>query len=394
MRRPYEGLKVVDFSTTIAGPYCTRLLADTGAEVVKIEAPEGDMMRGRPPLRSGASTAFGQLNAGKKSVVMDLKSPRAVDAVRRLVAGADVVVENFRPGVMKRFGLDWAALAPLNPRLIYCAISGYGQTGPSSQLPAYAPVIHAASGYDIAHLHYQEGRSRPDYCGVFIADVLAGTYAFGAIGAAIAQRHATGEGQLVDVSMLESMLALTLNEVQAAQFHVAPLRRPIFGPVETSDGYVMIAVASERTFQNLVCAAGHPELVEDPRFKTLADRRHHWPELMEYVEAWSRRLASGECLAALERQGVPASPYRSVEEALADPQIGHRGALATVHDAGGEFKVVNAPFLMSGATTSVQPHAPALGEHTREVLRAAGLADDAIDALAAESGAAGEGSAA
>ena len=204
-----DGLRVLDFTTTIAGPHCTRLLADLGAEVIKIEPAEGDMMRTRPPLRNGASTSFGQLNAGKKSIVLDLKAPQAVEAVHRLLATADAVVENFRPGVMRRFGLDYEALAPIKPELIYCAISGYGQTGPSSQLPAYAPVIHAASGYDLAHMAYQGEQRRPDYCGIYIADVLTGTYAFGAILAALYQRQSTGRGQLIDVSMLESMLSLT-----------------------------------------------------------------------------------------------------------------------------------------------------------------------------------------
>src|SRR6516162_3116227 len=216
------GLRVLDFTTTIAGPHCTRLLADLGAEVVKIEAPEGDMMRTRPPLRNGASTSFGQLNAGKKSIILDLKSPPGVEAARRLVATADVGVENFRPGVMRRFGLDYDVLEEIKHELIYCAISGYGQTGPSSQLPAYAPVIHAASGYDLAHMAYQGEARRPDYCGIYIADVLTGTYAFGAVLAALHQRQATGEGQMIDISMLESMLTLTLSEIQAAQFAVAP----------------------------------------------------------------------------------------------------------------------------------------------------------------------------
>src|SRR4029077_9135388 len=178
MNGALSGLRVLDFTTTIAGPHCTRLLADLGAEVIKIEALEGDMMRTRPPLRNGVSTSFGQLNAGKKSIALDLKTPQAVEAVRRLVATADVVVENFRPGVMHRFGLDYEALAPIKTGLIYCAISGYGQTGPSSQLPAYAPVIHAASGYDLAHMAYQGEERRPDYCGIYIADVLTGTYEF------------------------------------------------------------------------------------------------------------------------------------------------------------------------------------------------------------------------
>src|SRR5438046_7372949 len=171
-----------------------------------LEAPVGDMMRSRLPLRNGASTSFGKLNTGKKSVILDLKRPEAVEIVHRLVATADVLVENFRPGVMQRFGLDYPTLKTVKPDLIFCAISGYGQTGPSAGLPAYAPVIHAASGYDLAHLAYQGGDRRPDYCGIYIADVVTGTYAFGAIMTALYQRQQTGEGQLIDVSMLERML--------------------------------------------------------------------------------------------------------------------------------------------------------------------------------------------
>ena len=195
MTSAFAGLRVLDFTTTIAGPHCGRLLADLGAEVIKIEAPEGDMMRTRPPLRGGASTSFGQLNAGKKSVVLDLKSPLGVEAARRLVATAEVVVENFRPGVMRRFGLHYEAIQTIKPEIIYCAISGYGQTGPSANLPAYAPVIHASSGYDLAQIAHQEETRRPDCCGIFIADVLTGTYAFGAIMAALYQRQLTAKAR-------------------------------------------------------------------------------------------------------------------------------------------------------------------------------------------------------
>src|SRR6478752_3713867 len=235
--KSFDGLRVLDFSTTIAGPQCTRMLADLGAEVIKIEPAEGEMMRTRAPLRNNCSTAFGQLNIGKNSLVLDLKSPKGVEAIRRMVATADVLVENFRPGVMRRLKLDYGSLHELNPKLIYCSISGYGQTGPSAELPAYAPVIHAASGYDMAHLAYQPGRSRPDYCGIYTADVLTGVYAFGAIGAALHQRRGSGQGQHIDVSMLESMLSLTLNEMRWSQFEVKAPPRPMFGPVETTDGY-------------------------------------------------------------------------------------------------------------------------------------------------------------
>jgi len=373
---------VLDFSTTIAGPHCTRMLADTGAEVIKIETAEGETMRTRPPLRNHCSTTFGQLNVGKHSVVLDLKSAPGVEAVRKLVATADVLVENFRPGVMKRLKLDSDSLRALNPKLIYCSISGYGQTGPSAELPAYAPVIHAASGYEMAHLAYQPGRARPDYCGIYHADVLTGVYAFGAIGAALYQRHATGKGQHIDVSMLESMLSLTLNELQWSQFEVKPTQRPMFGPIETRDGYVMVAIASEKTFQSLMQVIGHPEWVSDPRFAKYANRRDNWAHLMEGVEAWSRSVTTENCLAALNAEGVPSSAYRTVKQALADPQIAHRGALAEVEDGGGTFKVLNLPFRMSGAKVSAAKKMSTLGEHTRAYLRETGLSEAEISAFA------------
>src|ERR1700748_2641984 len=338
--KAFAGLRVLDFSTTIAGPHCTRMLADLGAEVIKIEPSEGETMRARPPLRNGCSTPFGQLNVGKKSLVLDLKSKEGAEAVRGLVATADILVENFRPGVMRRLKLDYEALRELNPTLIYCSISGYGQTGPSAELPAYAPVIHAASGYDMAHLAYQPGRNRPDYCGIYHADVLTGVYAFGAISAALYQREISGKGQHIDVSMLESMLSLTPNEVQNSQFDVPPPSRPMFGPVETADGYVMVAIASEKTFQGLMRAAGRPEWVEDPRFAKYADRRRHWTEMMEGVESWSRTVTTANCLAELCAHGVPCSAYRTVAEAMGDPQLAHRGALAEVEDEAGIFQVM------------------------------------------------------
>jgi crotonobetainyl-CoA:carnitine CoA-transferase CaiB-like acyl-CoA transferase len=378
----FAGLRVLDFSTTIAGPHCTRMLADMGAEVIKIETAEGETMRTRLPVRNGCSTAFGSLNVGKNSVVLDLKSAEGIEAVRRLVATADVLVENFRPGVMRRLKLDYASLRELNPKLIYCSISGYGQTGPSAELPAYAPVIHAASGYEMAHLAYQPGRSRPDYCGIYHADVLTGVYAFGAVSAALYQRTGTGKGQHIDVSMLESMLSLTLNEVQWSQFEVQQSQRPMFGPIGTSDGFVMAAVASEKTFQGLLQVIGHPEWITDPRFAKYSDRRANWGDLMDAVEAWSRTVTTEACLAELNGHGVPSAAYRTVKEALSDPQLAHRGALAEVRDGGGTFKVLNLPFRMSGATVSAAPKMATLGEHTRAYLKETGLSEDEIAAFA------------
>ncbi len=375
------GLRVIDFSTTIAGPHCARMLADMGAEVIKIETAEGETMRSRPPMRNGCSTAFGQLNVGKKSLVLDLKSPEGIEAVRRLVASADILVENFRPGVMRRLRLDFATLHTLNPKLIYCSISGYGQTGPSAELPAYAPVIHAASGYDMAHLAYQPGRTRPDYCGIYQADVLTGVYAFGAISAALYQRTITGRGQQIDVSMLELMLSLTLNELQWSQFEVQPPSRPMYGPIETSDGFVMVAIASEKTFQGLVKVIGHPEWVDDPRFTNYSDRRNNWAHLMDGVEAWSRSVTTERCLAELNKEGVPSSAYRTVAQALSDPQIAHRRALSEVEDGGGTFKVLNLPFRMSGAKVAAAKRMATLGEHTRALLKETGHSEDQIAAF-------------
>ena len=377
----FASLRVLDFSTTIAGPHCARMLADMGAEVIKIENAEGETMRTRPPVRNGCSTPFGQLNVGKKSLVLDLKSKEGLEAVRQLVATADVLVENFRPGVMRRLKLDHETLRALNPKLIYCSISGYGQTGPSAELPAYAPVIHAASGYDMAHLAYQPGRERPDYCGIYHADVFTGTYAFGAVSAALYQRTKTGQGQHIDVSMLESMLTLTLNEVQWSQFTVAPTSRPMFGPIATSDGYVMLAIASEKTFQGLMSVIGHPEWVNDPRFARYSDRRDNWSALMDGVEAWSHNVTTKACLAELNKAGVPSSAYRTVAEALADPQLVHRKALADVQDGGGTFRVMNLPFRMSGAKVAAGKRVSTLGEHTRALLKETGLSDDQISAF-------------
>ena len=381
---PLDGMRVLDFTTTIAGPYCTRMMADLGAEVIKIEtAGEGDMMRTRPPLRDGASTSFGQLNAGKQSIVLDLKRPAAQEIARRLLATSDFLVENFRPGVMQRFNLDYETVAKRQPELIYCSISGYGQTGPSSGLAAYAPAIHAASGFDLAHIAYQPGRDRPDNCGIYIADIVTGTYCFGAAMAALAQRHLTGIGQHVDVSMLETMLTLLVGEVQAAQFPVAPPGRPMFGPVRTKDGFIMPAIASEKSFQATCQAAGHPEWITDPRFARYPDRRVNWGAYVDLLETWSTTLPTAGCQAAFDAQGVPASPYRTVKEVLADPQLAHRDALAEVQDKGGSFKVVKPPFRMSNARVEVARFAASLGEHTREILEAAGYAGDEIEKMSA-----------
>ncbi|HEY6718286.1 MAG TPA: CoA transferase [Reyranella sp.] len=379
--RPLHGLRVLDFSTTIAGPHCSRLLADMGADVVKVESPEGDLMRSRPVQRDGAGTMFGQLNAGKRSIVLDLKRPEAIAAIKKLVARVDVVLENYRPGVMKRLGIDYPELAKVNPRLVYCAISGYGQTGPAAGRPAYAPVIHASTGYDMAHLFYQQGRERPDNCGIFVADYASGSYAMGAILAALYQRNATGHGQMVDVSMFETLVGMLLGEVNRAQFDFEMPSRPMYGPIEAKDGYVMLATASERTFQDMATAAGRRDWLTDPRFEKYADRRMNWAEFVDEFEQWSTKLTVKQCVAALEKHGVPCSPYLTVTEALQDPQVAHRGSLCTIEDSAGAYKSPAPPFRFSGSPLQSGPKVANLGEHTRSVLAEAGLSAADVEAL-------------
>ena len=367
MTKPLAGIRVVDFTSMIAGPYCTRLLADCGAEVVKVEEPNGDHMRSRPPLRDGHSTYFGHLNAGKKSVALDLKSEEGRDSARLLVAASDVVVENFRPGVMKRLGLDCATLSASKPDLVYCSISGFGQTGPRAEQPAYAPVVHAASGFDHTQFTYQDGQDRPAKTGIFVADVLAAVYAFGAIQTALVGRLRHGNGQFIDVALMDSMINLLVFECQEAQFP-SKERRPLYVPMRASDGFVIVAPVNQRNFEQLAEAVGRPEWKSDPRFATVAARSAHWDALMAAIETWTSLRPARQCEDLLMAAGVPCSRYLSVAEAMADPQLVARGSLATVNDGAGSFLVPNPPFRFGDGSVGVGPDVPALGADNESML--------------------------
>jgi len=377
-----DGVRVLDFTSVMAGPFATRMLADLGAQVIKVESLEGDQVRARPPKRDGFSAYFGNLNAGKQSIACNLKSPEIVAIIKQLVATCDVLVENFRPGVMQRFGLDFAALAAINPRLIYCSISGYGQTGPKALHPAYAPVIHAASGFDMVNLRYQDEADRPATSGIFIADVLGGTHAFGAIQAALYQRERTGQGQHIDLSMLEAMVGMLVFETQEAQFP-GDARRPLYTPLKTSDGFIMVAPTSPRNFEQLAEAVGHPEWRDDPRFRTNADRNANWATLLALTEEWTMERDAEEAEAILSRHGVPCARYRDIDEVLDDPQLAARGAFAQVSDGAGTFKVPNPPFHMSGARVEARDYVARLGQDAGDVLAGIGVNADAVAALRA-----------
>ncbi|WP_407180728.1 CaiB/BaiF CoA transferase family protein [Bradyrhizobium sp. STM 3562] len=372
---------MLDFSIMLAGPYCARLLADVGAEVIKIEPPEGDDMRLRTPLRDGHSAYFGQLNAGKQSLALDLKNPDAIKLVHQLVAETDILVENFRPGVMDRFGLGYEALRAINPRLIYCSISGYGQSGAAAERAAYAMIVHAESGFDRSLMRYAGDRDRPAAGAVFVADVLGGIFGYSAIQTALVQRTRTGVGQRIDVALMDCMLNLLVYELQEAQF---PIRTPraAYGPVRALDGDILIAPITPRNFAALCDVTGQRELADDPRFKTVPGRAANWTPMMQIIEKWTERHTARECITALDRAGVPCAEYRDPGAALTDPHLLQRGAFATIADGAGEFMGVNAPWKMSAADTSMQREIPAIGAHRDEVLaRVLGLSGDAIASL-------------
>lgn len=387
--KPLDGMRVLDFSIMLAGPYCARLLADVGADVIKIEPPEGDDMRLRAPLRDGHSAYFGQLNAGKRSLALDLKNADAIGLVRKLVAETDVLVENFRPGVMERLGLGYEALREINPRLIYCSISGYGQSGPAAQRAAYAMIVHAESGFDHALMRYAGDRNRPAAGAIFVADVLGGIFGFSAIQTALVQRARTGLGQRIDVALMDCMLNLLVYELQEAQFPVS-VSRPTYGPVRASDGDILIAPITPRNFKSLCEVTGQSELADDIRFKTVPGRGANWTAMMQVIETWTERHTVDECIAAFDRAGVPSARYRDPGAALTDEHLASRGAFARIADAAGEFMGVNAPWKMSGAETSMKRDIPAVGAHRDQILsEILGLSSEAISRLAGE-GAFGE----
>ena len=363
-----SGLRVLDFSIMLAGPYCARLFSDMGADVVKIEPPEGDDMRLRAPLRDGASAYFGQLNAGKRSLALDLKNDAAIALVHRLVSEADVLIENFRPGVMERLGLGADAMLAINPRLVYCSISGYGQAGPAAERAAYAMIVHAASGFDRTLARYAGGSDRPAPGAVFVADVLGAIFSYAAIQTALVQRARTGLGQKIDVALMDCMLNLLVYELQEAQFPVTT-PRPTYGPVRARDGDVLVVPITARNFAALCDVTGLPQLRNDPRFATLPLRSANWSAMMSVVEQWTAERSVAECIASLEAAGVPCSAYAEPGDALRDPHLIGRGLFSRISDPAGAFTGVNPPWRMSGSASELRGRVPQVGGDSDAALR-------------------------
>jgi crotonobetainyl-CoA:carnitine CoA-transferase CaiB-like acyl-CoA transferase len=279
---------------------------------------------------------------------------------------------------MDRLGLGYEALREINPRLIYCSISGYGQTGPAAERAAYAMIVHAESGFDRALMRYAEDRDRPASGAVFVADVLGGIFGYSAIQTALVQRARTGEGQRIDVALMDCMLNLLVYELQEAQFPIQSAR-PTYGPLRAQDGDILIAPITPRNFTALCEVTGQIELADDPRFVTLPARGANWSAMMQVIEKWTERHTVSECLAALDRAGVPCAEYRDPGAALTDPHLLQRGAFSKIADQAGEFVGVNAPWKMSGANTAMQRDIPAVGAHRDEILSGMlGLSFDAI----------------
>lgn len=362
-----EGVRVLDFTAVISGPYCTRMMADLGAEVLKIEPPGGEVMRSIPPHRDGISALFSQLNAGKRCLELDLKARTTSDIVKRLVKSYDVVVENFSPGVMQRLGLEYAALRAENERLIMCSISGFGQTGPDAGRPAFAPVVQAWSGFDSVTLRYQPGLEKPLNMGPPVADNVASLQAFGAISAALYYRERTGIGQYIDIAMFDALLGTMQKDFQV-MLTPGTLDR-LYGPIVTRDGFILLMLVSQRHFEALADLIGHSELKQDPRFAAIAARMEHYDQLMDITAEWVGRHTTSEALAALGGARVPVSPYRDLAATLDDAQLRHRNMIAEIDDGAGPLQVPNAPFLFSHTHAAVRPWVAGVGEHNDVVLR-------------------------
>ena len=383
------GLTVVDFTRVLAGPYATRMLADLGARVIKIERPgEGDEIRYTvlqlDPGRTDQSSYFARLNAGKQSIAIDLAHPQARDIVLDLVRTADVVVENFSPGVMARYGLDAAKLLALRPDLVYCSISGFGQTGPMKSMQAYAHLINAISGMmDLD----RGGAAAPRVSYLQTADVLAGVHAFGAICAALLRRGRNGHGAYLDVSMLECLIAADDLTYGSLLNGGAVLREPRIGMIVHPIGERFLAMQSAgapHLWSRLVALVGRPELETDPRFVTVMARRANWPALVDILREKLDQFDSvDEAVETLAAARIPAVPMLRPEEVIELPQLAERSAFPEIpHQGRGRIRVTALPFHVDRKPVAPGGEAPyRVGQHTHEVLAELGYDAERIAAL-------------
>ena len=397
---PLAGIRVADCSTVLAGPYCTMLLADLGADVVKVEPPEGDATRGWGPPWVGEEAAgtrtaayYLAVNRNKRSIRLDLKQEPGREVLRRLLRTSDVLVDNFRVDGLERLGFGDDVLTALNPDLVHLAISGFGTDGPDARKPGYDFIVQAAGGLmSITGAPDGDG-GRPTKVGVAISDVVTGLFgAVSVLAGLVGRARTTAPGQRIDVSLLESTLAILVNQAQNAFVSGnAPGRlgnaHPNLVPYETfrtADGDLAVAVGSERQWPRLCDALGLADLAADPRFATNGDRVDHRAELRPMLAERFLARPTGEWLAALDAAGIPAGAINDIPAAFASPQAQARGMTVEVeHPVLGTVRQVGIPFRLSATPATIRSAPPLLGEHTSEILAELGYAPAEIEALAA-----------
>lgn len=368
-RKALDGIKVLDFTRVLAGPYATAMLADLGAEVLKIEAPGGDEYRHVGPFIDGESVLFQTVNRGKRSMVADLKNPADLALVRRLALEADVLVENFRPGVMDKLGLGATDLRHANPRLIYASVSGFGQTGPNAARPAYDIIVQAMSGL-MALTGEPDGA--PVMAGEALGDVAGGLFAAWGIMVALYERERGGRGQQVDVALFDALLSMM--PTAAARVLLAGQRpqrsgnrhalSAPFGVYPAQEGHFAVAVLNDRLFQGFCLAIEQPELADDPRLASDALRRQHEPLLAEAIARWAGSLHAGEAVARLAKAGIPASVLADAQDAWQSDQAQARALASTVHHPHlGALHLPEQPVHFSQMARGGRKPAPALDEH-------------------------------
>lgn len=391
MSGPLRGVRVLELAQIMAGPTCGAMLADLGADVVKVEKlPGGDDSRSyREPRVNGVSAPFLMLNRNKRGVAIDLKSPRGREVLLRLVRGADVLVENYRRDTMDKLGLGYEALAAENPALIYCAITGFGRTGPLADRGGFDLVAQGFAG--LMAITGEPGHP-PAKSGSPVSDINAGLLAALGVLAAYTERLKSGRGQLVDTSLFEAALQQTYwhassyfsTGVSPGPLGSAHILTAPYQAFEASDGYINIGGANQSNWERIAEVLGHPEWRSDPRFSDNTARMRNLDALVEAMNAVLRTRTRAEWLALLDAAGVPAGPVHSLGEALDHPQTRARGMVVDlVHPDAGPTRAMGCPVHLSRTPAAITRPAPRLGEHTREVLRDAGYADAEIDALVA-----------
>ena len=382
-----DGIRVLDQTQVMAGPFCSMLLADMGADVIKIEPPGGEHTRREREIAPGVSASFLAVNRNKRGLTLDLKQPAGVALLTRLVTTADILIENYRPGVARRLGVDYETLAAVNPRLIYCSISGFGQTGPYAHRGGYDLIAQGMSG--IMSATGSDGGA-PVKVGVPVTDLGAGLFAVVGILSALRARHRTGRGQLVDTSLFEAGVALSqweatqywyTGEVPRGLGTAHRLNAP-YQALRASDGHFTVGAANDNLWPRFAALLDLAHLVEDPRFDSVPNRLRHRAELETLIEAVTVKEPRAHWLAKCEAAGIPAGPIYTVPEALADPHARARGMVQELpHPQLGAVKTLGNPVKMSATPPRLRTAAPALGADTDAILRELGYDAGGIAAL-------------